>query len=121
MSRYVVAEFCRVQSETGKKICSNGSACNWLCKHRPKVTFCPHKQDCDTCAKLNVAIHAITTTLNRIRQSGAASVEDQQALEVEIKALQTSHQEHRTKAQLYHKCYIDLTTMQGTTGEDHNA
>ena len=50
LARSVVAEFNRSQVELGRGTCSNGSAHNWLKKHRPKVAVCPHKQDyCDTC------------------------------------------------------------------------
>ena len=38
---------------------SNGSAHNWLHKHRPSVAICPQKQDYfDTCEKHNADIHA---------------------------------------------------------------
>lgn len=40
------------------------------------------------------------TTLNRIRQSGSASVEEQKKLEDEIGALESSRNEHRTEAVL---------------------
>lgn len=51
VQRSVVGEFNRIQKELGKDSYSNGSAFNWLHKHRPKVAICPQKQDyCDTCA-----------------------------------------------------------------------
>ena len=51
---------------------------NWLHTY---MAICPCKQDyCDTCAKFNAEVHAKHTTLSRIRQSGSASVEDQQQL-----------------------------------------
>ena len=51
LTRSVVGEFNGVQEERGRGKCSNGSASNWLKKHRPKVAICPHKQDyCDSCA-----------------------------------------------------------------------
>jgi len=76
LRRSVVGEFNKSQRGMGKGTCLNGSACNWLQEHRPKVTICLHKQDyCDTCAKHDTDIHTQQTTLNRIRQSGSASVE----------------------------------------------
>ena len=106
----VVGEFCRVQTEAGKGGCSNGSATNWLKIHRPKLAICPHKQDyCDKCAAYNASIHANQTTLNRIRQSGSASVEEQKKLEDEIEDLERSRNEHRTEAQLSHEDYVALT------------
>ena len=51
------------------------------------------------------------TTLNRIRQSGSASVEEQKKLEDEIHvgALESSRNEHRTEAQRSHEDYVALT------------
>ena len=93
----------------GKDGCSNGSSYNWLHKHRPKVAISLHKLDyCDTCAKHNIDIHAKRTTLNRIRQSGSASAEDQRNIEDEIKSLEDLLEEHRTKARLSHEQYIEL-------------
>ena len=90
--------------------CSNGSASNWLNKHRPKVSICPHKQDyCDTCAKHNASIHAKRTTLNRIRQSGSASRSDQKELEDDIASLESELEDHRTKARLSHENNLELT------------
>ena len=104
-------EFCKAQSEEGKSGCSNGSASDWLHTHRPKVAICPHKQDyCDTCSKLNAQVHSKRTTLNRIRQSGSASVEDQQDLEAEIKELACQHETHCKEAQLSHEDHIKLTS-----------
>ena len=108
--RSVVAEFNRAQRMAGKEGCSNASASNWLHKQRPKVAICPHKQDyCDFCAKNNASIHAKRTTLNRIRQSGSASTEDQKKLEDDIAALERELEEHRTKARLSHEKYIEIT------------
>ena len=74
------------------------------------MAICPHKQDyCDTCAKHNTDIHTQQTTLNRIRQSGSASVEDQLSIEAEIKRLEDSLEEHRTRARLSHEHYIEQT------------
>ena len=65
LMRSVVGEFNQTQREAGKGECSNGSASNWLQKHRPKVSICPHKLDyCDTCAKLKEKIRATQTTIN---------------------------------------------------------
>jgi len=112
LRRSVVGEFNKSQRGMGKGTCSNGSACNWLQEHRSKVAICPHKQDyCDTCAKHNTDIHTQQTTLNRIRQSGSASVEDQLSIEVEIKRLEDSLEEHRTRARLSHEHYIEQTKL----------
>ena len=61
------------------------------------------------CSKLNAQVHSKRTTLNRIRQSGSASVEDQQDLEAEIKELECQHETHRKEAQLSHEDHIKLT------------
>ena len=109
MQRSVVGIFNKVQREMGKEGCSNGSAHNWLHKHRPKVAICPAKQDyCDFCAKHNTEIHVKQTTLSRIRQTGSASVEECQGIEAEIKTLQESLEEHRTKAKCSHEYYLDM-------------
>ena len=76
------------------------------------MAICPHKQDyCDTCAQSNTDIHTQQTTLNRIRQSGSASVEDQLSIEAEIKCLEDSLEEHRTRARLSHEHYIEQTKL----------
>ena len=109
LQRSVIGQFNAAQREMGKDGCSNGSSYNWLHKHRPKVAISPHKLDyCDTCAKHNIDIHAKRTTLNRIRQSGSASAEDQRNIEDEIKSLEDSLEEHRTKARLSHEQHIEL-------------
>ena len=41
LQRSVVGEFNTAQIEMGKQTCSNGSACNWLKKHRLKLAICP--------------------------------------------------------------------------------
>ena len=104
--------FNKAQRGIGKGTCSNGSACNWLQKHRPKVAICPHKQDyCDTCAKHNTDIHTQQTTLNQIRQSGSASVKDQLSIEAEIKCLGDSLEEHHMRARLSHEHYIEQSAV----------
>lgn len=106
----MVGEFCRTQREEGNPGCSNGSAYNWLHIHRPKLAICPQKQDyCDSCAKFSTQTHAKRTTLNRIQQSGSASIEQQQDLEKEVKELEGQHEEHRKKAELSHEDYIQVT------------
>lgn len=110
VQRSVVGEFCRIQAENGKAGCSNGSANNWLHIRRPKVAICPHMQDyCDRCATYNTMLRVNQTTLNRIRQSGSASVEEQKKLEDEIGALESSRNEHCTEAQRSHEDYVALT------------
>ena len=89
----MVGEFNRVQQENDKGGCSNGSASNWLNRHRPIVAICPHKLDyCDTCAKFNEDIHANQTTLNRLKQTGSSSEEELKSLESDIQELHTDPQ-----------------------------
>ena len=110
LQRSVVGECNRAQRVLGKEGCSNGSVHNWLHKHRPKVAICPPKQDyCDTCAKYNTDIHAQRTTLNQIRQSGTASVMEQQRIETEIKALEELLEDHRSKVKKSYEYYLDTT------------
>jgi len=45
LSRMVVGEFNRIQQESRKSVCSNGSSHNLLNAHRPKVAICPHQED----------------------------------------------------------------------------
>ena len=47
--------------------------------------WCVKQDYCNTCAKHNTDFHTKRTTLNRIQQSGNASVEDQLSIEAEIK------------------------------------
>ena len=73
------------------------------------MAICPHKQDyCDKCAKFNAKVHAKRTTLNWIRQSGSASVEDQQQLEKEIQDLKGLHEDHRKISQLSDEDHVTL-------------
>ena len=105
-----------MQRELGKDGISNGSAHNWLHKHRPKVAICPRKQDYyDTCAKHNANICAKQTTLNQLRQSGAASVQEQQQCEADIIALEESIEQHRTEAKGLSQCD---KALQGSYAED---
>ena len=107
VQRSVVGEFCRTQRE-GNPGCSNGSAYNWLHTHRPQLAVCPQKQEYyNSCAKFSTQIHAKRTTLNHIRQSGSASIEQQQDLEKEVKELESQHEDHRKK-ELSHEDYIQV-------------
>ena len=77
LQRSVVSEFNRVQRESGRGECSNGSCHNWLKKYRPKHGICPHQADyCDTCAQKKTEIRAKQTTLNRLKQAAASLPED---------------------------------------------
>lgn len=110
LERSVVGEFCRAQVAMGKNSCSNGSASNWLRKHRPKVATSPRQKDYrDTCAGYNVRIQSKQTTLNHIRQTGSSSALEQQQLQEEMKTLRDSLEDHRKKAQRSHEDYISLT------------
>lgn len=110
-NRSVVFEFNRAQQESGKTGCSNGTAHNWLKKHRPKVAICPHKLDyCDTCAKKNELIHAKQTTINRLKQTGTSSSDVVQSLEQEVASIRASLEEHKeiaTKSHKYHKEMVE--------------
>ena len=106
----VVGEFNRSQTENGGETISNFSASRWLKSERPKYAICPHKLDyCDTCSKVNAQIKANQTTLNRIRQSGSASENEQKHLEDEIGRLTTELAVHKNHAQKSYKYYNDVT------------
>ena len=86
------------QRESGVMECSNGSAWNWLKQDRPKHALYPHKSDyCDFCAEKNEEIRRQQTTLNRIRQSGNASEEEQQIIESDIAEVQDNLQKHKVE------------------------
>ena len=74
--------------------------------YRPNLTICPHKLDyCDLCTKLKEEIRAKQTTLNRIRQSGSATEEEQAKLLEEIAQLNKNldaHKEHAQKSYTYY-------------------
>ena len=89
MSSSLVGEFNRTQQEKGRGGCSDGSAWNWLKQDRPKYALYPHKSDyCDFCAHKHEEIHCQQTTLNRIRQTGSSSEENQKVIEEEIERLE---------------------------------
>lgn len=77
----------------------------------PKWQFALISKTTVTRAKHNTDIHTQQTTLNRIRQSGIASVEDQLSTEAEIKCLEDSLDKYRTRARLSHKHYIEQTKL----------
>lgn len=106
----LVGEFNRVEEENGRPTISNYSGSTWLKKERPKYSVYPHKLDyCDTCARLNEKIRAEQTTLNRIRQYGAAEEEDQTSIEGRIASLTKELETHKDVAQGSHKYYTDVT------------
>ena len=110
MSRSVIGEFNRAQRECGRGQCSNGSCHNWLKKHRPKHSVCPHKEDyCDTCAQKNAEVRAKQTTLNRLQQAAASLPEDLKRLEDDIKAIRQSLEIHRKEAEESHHYYTEVT------------
>ena len=99
-----------MQQERGKCGCSDGSAWNWLKQDRPKHALYPHKSDyCDFCARKSEEINRQRTTLNRIRQSGSSSEEDQKAIEEEIKRLDDLHKKHEADATLSLEHYHEVT------------
>ena len=78
----LVGEFNRVQTESGKSTISNYSACVWLRDERPKVAIYPHKVDyCDFCAKVKKELQAIQQSINRLQQSGSATLQELKELE----------------------------------------
>lgn len=109
LKRSVVGEFNQCQREAGKGECSNGSASNWLRKHRPKVSICPHKLDyCDACARLKEMIRANQTKLNRLQQAGSSTPEELRSLESLIHSSQQELEEHKQEAAESHKYYKDM-------------
>ena len=110
MSRSLIGEFNRAQRECGKVGCSNGSCHNWLKKHRPKHSVCPHKADyCDTCSRKKAEIKGKQTTLNRLQQAAASLPEELQRLVDEIAAIQQSLANHRKESEESHQYYVDMT------------
>ena len=106
----LVGEFNRTQRESGKMECSNGSTWNWLKQGQPKHAIYPHKfDDYDFCAAKNETLSRQRTTLNRIRQSGSASMEEQQAIESTISDLQEDLKEHKLEAARSSENYHELT------------
>ena len=111
LSRSVVGEFNRIQQESGKSGCSNGSSHNWLKAHRPKVAICPHQEDyCDTCSHRKADISGKQTSINRLLQSGNADPEEVKTLEDEIASLKQDLECHRQEAQKSHEYYIEVST-----------
>ena len=105
MTSSLVGEFNRTQRERGRGGCSDGPAWNWLKQDKPKYSLYPHKSDyCDFCAQTNEEINRQRTTLNRIRQTGSSSEEDQKAIEEEIKSIEDIHKTEATLSlQHYHE------------------
>ena len=111
LRRSVVGEFNRIQQESGKSGCSNGSSHNWLKTHRPKVAICPHQEDyCDTCARRKTDISGKQTTVNRLLQSSNAAPEEVKRLQDEITSLKQDLECHRQEAQKSHEYYVEVTT-----------
>ena len=110
LRRSVVGEFNRAQREAGRGECSNGSCHNWLKRHRPKHSICPHQADyCDTCAQQKADIKAKQTTMNRLQQASVSLPEDLQKLMDEITALKQTLEIHRQEAQESHHYYVEIT------------
>ena len=108
-SQSVVGEFNRVQADNHQPTISNYSASTWMKHDRPKLTICPHKLDyCDLCTKLKEEIRAKQTTLNRIRQSGSATEEEQAKLLEEIAQLNKNLDAHKEHAQKSHTYYHEV-------------
>ena len=99
LRRSVVGECNRIQQESGKSECSNGSSQNWLKAHRPKVAICPHQEDyCDTCARRKKDISGKQTSANRLLQSSNAAPEEVKRLQDEITSLKQDLECHRQKS-----------------------
>lgn len=111
LSRSVVGEFNRIQQESGKSGCSNGSSHNWLKAHRPKVAICPHQEDyCDTCSRKKTDISGKQTSINRLLQSGNADPEEIKKIEDEMASLKDDLESHRQEAQKSHEYYVEVST-----------
>ena len=107
LRRSVVGEFNRSQTEAGRGTCSNGSTHNWLRKHRPKLSICPHQEDyCDTCCKRKEEIRAKQTAINRLLASATADPRQVSCLEDEKEALKQALEGHRHEAEQAHKYYV---------------
>ena len=88
-----------VFNQTKIKTISNYSASTWLKKERPKHSIYPQKLDhCDYCAKKKEMLRRNQTTLNRIRQTGSASEEEQKKIEGEIFSLTSELKFHLENA-----------------------
>ena len=69
----------------------------------------PHKSDyCDFCANKHEEINRQQTTLNRIRQTGSCSEENQKAIEEEIERLEDLLKRHRAEATSALKHYHEV-------------
>ena len=131
MATSLVGEFNRTKLENSKMESSNGSACDWLKQDRPKHALYPHKSDyCDFCTEKNEAIKRQQTMLNRIRQSGNSSDEEQQVIELDIAEVLHKHKMEATRSlenyhQMSQRCEIQWKEIanieknsQRTTEED---
>ena len=134
MATSLVSEFNCTQRENSKMKCYNGFAWNWLKQARPKHALYPNKSDyCNFCAEKNEAIKRQQTMLNRIRQSGNSSEEEQQVIELDIAELQDDLHKHKMEAtrslenyhQMSQRCEIQWKeisiiekNLQRTTEED---
>ena len=89
---------------------SNFSAHSWLKANRPKHRIYPHQQDyCDTCAQKKDSLNAKQTVLNRIRQTGSSTEEEQKQIKAEITAIQSELDHHRETAQKSHEYHPTVT------------
>ncbi len=104
-----MGEFNRTQRESGLGECSNGSSHNWLKSERPKLAICPHREDCDTCGKHKIEVHAKQTTINRLMQASNSEAEEIKKLEDELFHLKELQENHRQRAQKAHRYYVNST------------
>ena len=109
LRRSVVGEFIRSQTESRRGTCSN-----WLKKHRPKLSICPHQEDyCDTCSKRKEGSRAKRTTINRLLASASADASLISRLEDEKRAINQAFERHRHEAEQAHKYYVGTTKKCG--------
>ena len=107
----IVGKFNRAQKDMDRSTISNFSASIWLMQEKPKVPIYPHKLDyCDFCAKKKELIQSKQTTLNRIRQTGSAELDQQKSLEDELTLLNTENQTHCEHDRKSHEFYIEMTS-----------
>ena len=112
----LVAEFNRVQRESGRQTCGSTAAVEWLKKHRPKVALHPSMTDyCDTCKYLKEQLSRNQAIINRQQQSGSALEENLRSLESTKDNLERELQSHKdtaTKARDYYKQMTDKCKQQ---------
>lgn len=103
------------QTDAGNGVCSNGLSHNWLKMHWPKVGISPHQEDyCDSCSKFKEEIRAKQTTINCLRQSASADLDEIKKIKDGISALNQDLEQHRWISQESHKYFVDVIKKYAT-------